>query len=270
MFKAVITDLDGTLLNKDHQLTVFTKNTIKKLVNKGIKFYVATGRNYQGAIQIVEQMDMEIPLITSNGSRVLNDKGEEIYSKKMPLELTQKIADIDYTSISEELFINGYAGNDWFTVSDMCYDYYAKFRSDKRYSPILVTENYFKTIEYNKLYFVGRHEELLILRDKIIETVGEEELAIVFVSETSLEIFDKTVNKAVAAEHILEQDGLTFDDVVIFGDGINDYEMLKAAKKGYIMGNAIYSLFEALPDMEVIGDSDHDAEAHKLIELFDL
>ena len=44
--------------------------------------------------------------------------------------------------------------------------------------------------------------------------------------------------------------------------------MLKMVGKGYVMGNALYQLKEALPDNEIIGTCDSDAEAKKLIELF--
>ena len=44
--------------------------------------------------------------------------------------------------------------------------------------------------------------------------------------------------------------------------------MLQEVGKGYVMGNAFYRLSEALPDNEVIGTCDEDAEAKKLVELF--
>ncbi len=49
MFKAVVSDLDGTLLNAEHKVSEFTRETVELLLKKGIKFYIATGRNYLGA-----------------------------------------------------------------------------------------------------------------------------------------------------------------------------------------------------------------------------
>ena len=37
MYKAVISDLDGTLLSRGHHVTKFTKNVIKKIIKNGIK-----------------------------------------------------------------------------------------------------------------------------------------------------------------------------------------------------------------------------------------
>ena len=44
MFKAIVTDLDGTLLNAEHKVSEFTRKTVKLLLKKGIKLYIATGK----------------------------------------------------------------------------------------------------------------------------------------------------------------------------------------------------------------------------------
>ena len=41
MYKAVISDLDGTLLSRGHHVTKFTKNVIKEIIKKGVNFYIA-------------------------------------------------------------------------------------------------------------------------------------------------------------------------------------------------------------------------------------
>ena len=57
-------------------------------------------------------------------------------------------------------------------------------------------------------------------------------------------------------------------DVVAFGDGFNDYEMLQSVGKGYVMGNAHYKLKEALPRNEVIENNNEDGVAKKIVEIF--
>ncbi|HHQ4564675.1 TPA: HAD family hydrolase, partial [Aeromonas veronii] len=46
MFKVVVSDLDGTLLNKQHQISPRTRDTLHRLVEQGVKFVVATGRHH--------------------------------------------------------------------------------------------------------------------------------------------------------------------------------------------------------------------------------
>ena len=52
-YKAVISDLDGTLLTSDKIVSEFSKEIINKVINKGIKFYIATGRVYPNTKEIM-------------------------------------------------------------------------------------------------------------------------------------------------------------------------------------------------------------------------
>ena len=49
MYKVVVSDLDGTLLNSDQEVSELSKKVIRELHNRGIKFYIATGRAYPDA-----------------------------------------------------------------------------------------------------------------------------------------------------------------------------------------------------------------------------
>ena len=96
MFKAVVTDLDGTLLNAEHKVSEFTKETVKLLIKKGIKFYIATGRNYLGAKEAMDELGVQVPLITSHGSVAFDENGNEIFSNKLKREYLDKVLNIDY------------------------------------------------------------------------------------------------------------------------------------------------------------------------------
>ena len=77
MFKAVVSDLDGTLLNAEHKVSDFTRETVELLLKKGIKFYIATGRNYLGAKEAMDELGVKVPLITSHGSVAFDENGNE-------------------------------------------------------------------------------------------------------------------------------------------------------------------------------------------------
>ena len=64
MYKAVISDLDGTLLNSQHQVSERTRATLKTLVDGGVKFIVATGRHIIDVQGIRQTMGFECDLIT--------------------------------------------------------------------------------------------------------------------------------------------------------------------------------------------------------------
>lgn len=91
-----------------------------------------------------------------------------------------------------------------------------------------------------------------------------------FVSKNSLEVYDKSVNKGIAAEYILQKDNISLDEVLCFGDGLNDYEMLKRIKHSYIMDNALEELKEKLPNLPIIDNNHTDSVARKIKEVFNL
>ena len=93
-------------------------------------------------------------------------------------------------------------------------------------------------------------------------------LKLVTTGNVWFDIFYKDVNKGTTLTHLLEILKIKPEESGAFGDQMNDYEMLQEVGKGYVMGNAFYRLSEALPDNEVIGTCDEDAEAKKLVELF--
>ena len=126
MYKAVVSDLDGTLLNEEHKVSLFTKETIELLLEKGIKFYIATGRGYVGAKEIMDEIGLKIPLITSNGARIVDENGREIYVNNIEQEYVDKIFSIDYKSFDKGIILNGFSGNHWYVTEDARDYFYAQ------------------------------------------------------------------------------------------------------------------------------------------------
>ena len=127
--------------------------------------------------------------------------------------------------------------------------------------------NEIATKEISKFFYIGEHENLLKLEWEFLD-VSNGVLIFFFVLPDCLEVFNLKSNKANAIRFILEREGIEMSEAVAFGDGFNDYEMVQEVGKGYVIGNEFYRLSEALPDNEVIGTCDEDAEAKKLVELF--
>ncbi len=79
MYQLIATDLDGTLLNGEHQISEYTLQTITRLYQQNVKFLIATGRHYIDVRPIADQFDFPMYLITSNGARVHNKQGEVLF-----------------------------------------------------------------------------------------------------------------------------------------------------------------------------------------------
>ncbi|RRD39784.1 Cof-type HAD-IIB family hydrolase [Leptotrichia sp. OH3620_COT-345] len=267
MYNVVVSDLDGTLLNSDQEVSEISKKVIRKLMEKGIKFYIATGRAYPDAKNIMKSIGIKIPLISANGAVINNAEGKEVYRNNLDEKYRNIILDIDYLAVSDLIHINIYSQNRWFLT-----DKERKvnpFEEEPEYMYEVITQEEAKKKDVTKIFYIGPHKDLLKL-EKIILDKTNGEVNIAFTHPECLEIFDIGVTKANAIKKLGEIEGFSFEDIVAFGDGFNDYEMLKSVKKGYIMKNAHYTLKAALPKLEIVSSNSRNGVANKLVELYNL
>jgi len=254
MYKAVISDLDGTLLSRGHHVTKFTKNVIKKIIKNGIKFYIASGRSYDQIGYVTEQLEVKIPIIAANGARIFDADGNMIYEKGLSSKAAKAILGLDYENIAEGSHLNIFSGNDWI-IRDVKVDFKE------------LPKNELEKLDILKIFYIGNHEQLTNLEKAILKITDD--VNVIFVSDYCMEIMAKGANKGAAAKFLLEREGLELKDAVAFGDGENDFEMLTMVGKGYAMGNSIDRLRKLLPkDFEYVGANTEDGEAVKLQELF--
>ena len=91
-FRAFVSDMDGTLLNGNHVVGDFTRNTLEKVASKGVDIILATGRGYLDVAAQLNNMDIEnAAMVTSNGAEVHDLKGNLIYSNYIPETLAFEI-----------------------------------------------------------------------------------------------------------------------------------------------------------------------------------
>ena len=91
MIKVIASDMDGTLLGDDHKVAPRTLEAIHKAQEKGLRFMIATGRNFRSAMEQLEQLDLECDYILASGAEVRNEKREVISSKPISMEICEEI-----------------------------------------------------------------------------------------------------------------------------------------------------------------------------------
>ena len=83
MYKVVVSDLDGTLLNGQHQISPHPRYPAPS-GGAGIKFVVATGRHHVDVRSIRDTLGLDIYLITSNGAVVHDKQDQLIFNQALP------------------------------------------------------------------------------------------------------------------------------------------------------------------------------------------
>ena len=267
MYKAVISDLDGTLLSRGHHVTKFTKNVIKEIIKKGIKFYIASGRSYDQIGYVTEQLELKIPIIAANGARIFDADGNMIYEKGLSNETAKAILGLDYEHIAEGSHLNIFSENDWIITKGTAQKVYDRISRDVKVDFKEIPKEKLPNLPILKIFYIGEHEQLVNLEKAILKIRND--VNVIFVNNYCMEVMSKGANKGAAAKFLLEREGLELKDAIAFGDGENDFEMLTMVGKGFAMGNSIDRLRKLLPKgFEFVGANTEDGEAVKLQELF--
>ncbi len=263
-YPVVASDLDGTLLSPNHNLTPFTKETLKLLVKQNVHFAFATGRHHIDVQQIRDGLGINAYMITSNGARVHNTQGELIFSDDLSPDIVQDLCLMEFNNPAIET--NYYRGDDWFINRESPEQ--KAFFQESVFHYQLFDPKEFDTENVSKVYFTSEDHNLLVeLQDKIIER-WQDRVNVTFSLRSCLEVMAGGVSKGRALKQVAELEGYTLADCLAFGDGMNDLEMLEMAGKGCIMKNAHQMLKDRLPEAEVIGSNEDDAVAHYLRKVY--
>ncbi|WP_432464201.1 HAD family hydrolase [Agarivorans sp. QJM3NY_33] len=264
MYQLIATDLDGTLLNAEHQISEHTQQTIARLYEQNIKFLIATGRHYNDVRPIADQFDFPMYLITSNGARVHNKAGEVLYRADLSSAEITRILEL---SARYPLHRNIYHEDNWYVEENNEY-----VRSFNKHSGFNYQLTDFDRLDHQhicKLFFVAEHELLQQLEKELVDEFGDS-LNITFSLPDCLEVMTAKANKGAALQAVLEQKSIAPEHCIAFGDGLNDKEMLSLVGKGVIMANAHDRLKLTLPHLEQTLSNKENGVAEFLIGTFKL
>lgn len=279
-FKAVFTDMDGTLLASDNKMSAYTTEVLTKLQNSGVTLIFATGRPYPAVFHTIDSSGITPDfVVSSNGARI-HDKNRNIVTrhdlspeivKDLSRLKQQPHADGTVTTSSpvKTFSSNFYPEEKWYSDCPSQEIIEAFFHS------ILPTKVDFEQCEeshfenVHEMWFMGKTEDLLALK-KYVETRHNGKVKVMMSMPTVIDVVDKDVNKGNAVKELCNKLGFSLDEVVCFGDSMNDEPMLRVVPHSFVMANALPLLREALPDKEVILSNEEDGVAKKIVELFHL
>lgn len=261
-----VSDLDGTLLNSNQEISVYTAAIIAEAVNRGILFSYATARSYYSAKPATQNLKAEIPVILYNGTFIKDSVTQEIlvsnYFSKMEIhDLSHYFSNFGFYPIVYAMKNNQEKFSYYPKKSTQQEMNFVATRNDERKNPLKNNENLY---DGDVFYFscIGEYDLLKTfyedLKDQYHCLLSED----IYSHDWWLEVLPKNVSKAQAILQL--KDYLKCDRIVAFGDGINDLSMFQIADESYAVANAC----EELKSMAtgIIGHHDDDAVAKWLQE----
>lgn len=251
MIKLLAMDIDGTILPSKFIITDRIKNTIQKVIEKGVKVVLVTGRMHKSSTFIAEELGISTPIISYGGALVQDNK-EILFSKNIPNSKIKEILDSIKDFNSQ---INIYIDDEIYSEckTPVLVDYCEKRNIKFKISPL----DDLPKKDATKLLAIGKNEKETDQIVKKLQQNWEDELCIVKSLPTFCEIINKNASKGDAIMYLANKWDIKQNEIMAIGDQDNDIKMLEVAKIKVAMGNASEGLKKIAtyiaPDVEEDG-----------------
>ena len=232
--RLVVSDLDGTLLlNGSQQLPEETCGQIRRLLDQGICFAAASGRQYPNLRRLFAPVADEISYICENGCLVM-DGGEKIYKAHMDRETGQDILRAILERESAEALLSG-EDTSYIQPKEEAYLHHVR---DEVENNVTVVDDLLQTQEDYFKISVFEKDGIAVSEDYWKRRFSSR-VTVVTSGNEWLDMMPKGVNKGTALKLLLEHLGIAPEECVIFGDNYNDAEMLAMAGWAFAMDTAV-------------------------------
>ncbi|MNK81197.1 putative phosphatase [compost metagenome] len=261
-YKLVATDLDGTLVGRDLQISPRALRAVQRVHASGTHFVMATGRMFRSTLPYAQACDVVTPLITYQGALIRDHRTmEDLWHRTMSADMTREALEaLAETGLHVNLYVNDELLIDKLTPEAELYSRISQV--EPRIVPSLQAAIF---AEPTKIVAIGEPDAI----DHWVPILQKRFAGRLYVTKSIsrfLEIANPAISKSVALSHVCERLGIKREEVIAFGDGMNDLDMLEWAGCGVAMGNAPDAL-KAVAD-RVTTHVREDGVARVLEELF--
>ncbi|NEX22350.1 Cof-type HAD-IIB family hydrolase [Thiorhodococcus mannitoliphagus] len=261
MPKLIVSDLDGTLLNAEHRLGDDTRRVLLALRDQGFEVMLASGRHFQDIRCHAEILSPRGCLISSNGAAVHDRQGQLLHSHPVDADCLDFLL---RDPLFDGVHTNVYRANDW--LVDTAEPQLLEYHQESGFAYRILDFTEFDDEPVLKVFYYAREiDRLERLEDAIRDRLGDR-VTTTYSLPVVLEVMAHGVSKGDALKRTLERLDIATEDVIAFGDGRNDIEMLQVAGTQVLMANAVPWLKAALPEAEIIGTNAEEAVAQYLLE----
>lgn len=237
--RIIATDLDGTLLNSNHELSMENKNSLLEAMKLGHKVVIVTGRDNYAAMDIAKNLNLKEfggLISSSNGARVYDCKKEKFIINHF-IDKTIIDSIIDYgKSLGFDLVIY-HDGKILVEKKDVCA---IKYLRTKNKMPVIINPNLIADLnfEVSKILFTSDSDNMKNKFNKFSDKFEGLVESVHSLPET-LDVMPIGITKGKSLREISDYYGINIKNTVSFGDEMNDLDFIKNAGIGVAMGNSI-------------------------------
>lgn len=258
MIKLIVCDVDGTSVNRFSQFDIEDLHKIQEQINKGVQFMFASGRDMNMMTKILDASEIYSNIILNNGTQYRSYDGTINECHPMNEQAFRQMIAIlqkyDY-HISIHTTKGKYILNDYETYWNWHMALLMQDETLRRLDKLPDATFFTKEGFLNDCHAVKNIDELYAQGAKPLkvdarhlnpeEAKGVNErlqiiphLNISSSYEDNIEITCDDYDKGIMLKKVMASNGLAFDEVATFGDGLNDISMLKDFPYSFAPANA--------------------------------
>ena len=257
MIKVIASDMDGTLLGDDHRIAPETLEAIKEAQKAGIRFMIATGRNFRGAMAELKDTGLICDYVVGSGAELRDPKQNVIETRALDRDTCRRVYEkikgfpvsvifctdgYDYRvgtaeEVEESLILELQLFHENMTREEILGT--AVYRRIRENSKVISGfEEMEKTgIPVYKIFLFSDDTDMLSQINTAL--AGDPGIAVASSFPTNLEITDVRAQKGPVLKDYIERLGYAMEEVMVFGDSQNDLSMLSMDFGATVaMGNA--------------------------------
>ncbi|MTI95133.1 MAG: HAD family phosphatase [Firmicutes bacterium] len=272
MYKLIALDIDGTLINKQLQLTQATRRAVKAARSQGVQVTLATGRSFHSALPYAEDLGIELPLICANGAVVRKPDGTVLHESAFAPELAaEAVAAMLAANTLVHVFHNdgiscagpGFSFWRWLnmivehkTPANLLYGF-QEFRRNRLCRESGLEEKLRQdAINTHKIFAAGSEAQLSGLHAEFGKLGISLEFYPGYNGHMYLELMPAGASKGAAVAWLAKELAIPMEQVIAVGDNLNDLTMVKAAGLGVAMGNAHQELKDLADHITLCNEED--------------
>ncbi len=246
----LISDIDGTLITSNHEITPATKRMALELRMSGIHLCLVSSRPPRSIQPIARELGLRAPFAAFNGALIQLPDSQVLASSVVPSTVTQSIRAI---AMQLGLDVWLYDQKDWWAA--MRTPFVDREAQTAGFLPR--TEGYPAQLkrENIKLTVAGTPDVVLRAEERIRGALGQ----VVSASRPKPRFLDVTAfgwNKTSVLKRFASLFNLTPENIAVIGDGPNDAVLFRQAILSVAMGQAVDSVKKQATHVTTSNDDD--------------
>ncbi len=229
--------MDGTFLTSERQPHPENIRAVKKLVETGVIFCLASGRGISTMRPLLNNLNLTGPIVSSNGAHVICPEGSIVFDSVLEPSVVNEI--IAYAE-SYDIHLNHYYGDTiTFSKEGELADLYI-FRTGC--TPQYQSFTNLRHLPATKLLFIGPHHEISLHTEFFQRHTGLLGTSLVRSEPDYLEFLPSGITKGIGLQKLAEHLGIKPEECAAIGDWLNDREMLEWVGYPASVDNAIQEI----------------------------